>query len=59
MVKKLLKDNKTLYVWEACDFAYQEEEWAQKCQQWCEKYSTCNIEITQHGAPLEDSDTGA
>jgi hypothetical protein len=53
MAKELRKDDSTLYVCEACGFAYKEKEWAEKCQQWCEQHQSCNLEITQHGIPLE------
>ncbi len=53
MVKELRKDNVTLYICEACDLAYEQKEWAQKCQQWCEQYQSCNLGITRHAVPLE------
>ncbi len=53
MVKVSHKDDNTLYLCEACGFAYKEKEWAEKCQQWCEQYQSCNLEITQHAVPLE------
>ena len=53
MVKELRKDNKTLYVCEECGFAYKQKEWTEKCQQWCQEHQSCNLEITQHGAPSE------
>ena len=53
MVKELHKDDRTLYVCEACGFAYEQKEWAQKCQAWCQEYNSCNLEITQHALPVE------
>lgn len=53
MVKEIKKDGKTLYVCEECGFAYEEKEWAQKCQQWCGQNNSCNLEITQHATPLK------
>ena len=53
MVKELLKNKSVLYICEACGFAYREKELAEKCQQWCEQYHSCNLEITQHAIPLE------
>jgi rubrerythrin len=53
MVKEVHKDNKTLYICEECGFAYEQKEWAEKCQQWCGQHQSCNLEITQHGVPLE------
>lgn len=31
-----------------CRFIYKEKEWAEKCEAWCKKYNSCNIEITRH-----------
>ena len=53
MVKETEKNGGTLYICEECGFAYKEKEWAEKCQQWCKQHQSCNLEITEHGAPLE------
>lgn len=53
MVREIKKNSKTLYICEECDFAYEQKEWAEKCQQWDEEHHTCNLEIIQHGAPLK------
>ena len=52
-VKETQRDGRTLYVCEECGFVYQEREWAEKCQDWCREHQSCNLEITQHGEPLE------
>lgn len=48
MVKEKTKDNKIVHICEECDFAYGDKEWAEKCEAWCKKYHSCNIEITKH-----------
>ncbi len=48
MVKKIKKKKDILYQCEACSFLYQEKDWAEKCEEWCNTYKSCNIEITQH-----------
>lgn len=53
MVKEVRKNDKTLYACEECGFAYEQEEWAQKCQEWCSEHQSCNLEITEHSVPLE------
>lgn len=53
MVKETVKNGNTLYVCEECGMAYQEKEWAEKCQAWCSENNTCHIEITAHAVPLE------
>lgn len=30
-----------------CGFEYREKEWAEKCEVWCKKYKSCNLEITK------------
>jgi len=54
MVKELLRDGKTFFVCEACGTIYQEKVWAEKCQEWCEKYKSCNLEIVEHAVAFED-----
>ena len=51
--RKVRKEKKTLYVCEECGFAYEQKKWAEKCQRWCHKHQSCNLEIMQHGVPLE------
>jgi len=53
MVKEIKKNGKALYICEQCGLAYEQKEWAEKCQQWCEQHQSCNLEITHHGFPLE------
>lgn len=37
-----------LYKCPECGFLYREEQWAKKCEDWCKKYKSCNLEITAH-----------
>ncbi len=37
-----------LYKCLECGLLYKEEKWAKKCKAWCEKYKSCNLEITKH-----------
>ena len=39
---------KEIYVCEACSFAYKEKELAEKCEEFCKKHNSCNIEITKY-----------
>ena len=55
MVKELRKDDRILYVCEACGFAYKQKEWAEKCQEWCQEHNSCNLEITQYAVPTEEN----
>jgi len=31
-----------------CGLKYKERKWAKKCEEWCRKYKSCNLEITKH-----------
>ena len=48
MVKEIQKEDKKLYQCEECGFRYEEKEWAEKCESWCKKYKSCNLEITKY-----------
>jgi len=48
MVKEILKNNKKVYQCEECKFIYKEKKWAEKCQKWCKKNHSCNIEIIKN-----------
>lgn len=55
MVKETKQNAKTLYLCDVCGLAYEEKEWAVKCQNWCETHEgSCNIEYIQHSVPLEE-----
>lgn len=33
---------------DVCKLWYKELEWAEKCEAWCRKTNSCNLEITKH-----------
>ncbi|KKL94077.1 hypothetical protein LCGC14_1868260 [marine sediment metagenome] len=41
-------EEKTYYTCEACGLKYEEREWRDKCQEWCERTHSCNLEIIEH-----------
>ncbi|MEK7657970.1 MAG: hypothetical protein AAB366_02145 [Patescibacteria group bacterium] len=49
-VEKIIDSDKSkkLYQCSECGFHYAEMEWAEKCEAWCRKHKSCNIEITAH-----------
>ncbi len=53
MVKEEIKNNKNYFICEECDFAYEVEKWAKKCEGWCKEHHSCNIEITKHAVQTE------
>lgn len=50
--EKEIKDDKKYFVCEICGFSYEENEWAQRCQNWCEEHNSCNMEITKRSVQL-------
>ena len=44
MVKKI----NDFWICEECKLRYNEKSWAEKCEVWCKKYKSCNLEITKH-----------
>lgn len=58
MVRKIFNQNKKeLYKCEACGYHYDEKDWAEKCELWCNEHKTCNIEIIGHGYPPDLSNS--
>jgi hypothetical protein len=53
MVKEEIKENKKYFICDECGFAYKEKDLAQKCEDWCNKYHSCNVEITKNAVTLE------
>lgn len=43
-----IKEKTELYQCFECGLKYQEKEWAEKCESWCKKYKSCNLEIIKH-----------
>ena len=52
MVKEITKDGKRYFICEACNMAYNDKELAQKCEDFCNKYHSCSLEITKHTVEL-------
>ena len=44
----MVKEKDNFYVCEECGFAYEDRDWAEKCEAWCREKHSCNIEITKH-----------
>lgn len=53
MVKKIKKKGKKLYQCEECGLFYQEKKLAKKCQKWCSKHQSCNLEIIKDAVKVE------
>ena len=52
MVKEIEKNSKKYFICELCNMAYNSKELAQKCEDWCRKYKSCNLEIIKHAIEL-------
>ena len=37
----------TIYKCVICEMSFEEKEWRDKCQDWCEYHHSCNAEITK------------
>ncbi|MEM2918685.1 MAG: hypothetical protein QXY62_04220 [Candidatus Altiarchaeota archaeon] len=44
MVKKV----NGLWQCEECKLFYKEKNFAKKCEEWCKKHNSCNLEIIKH-----------
>lgn len=53
MVKETILEKHRLYQCEDCKLSYLDKYYAKKCEEWCKKNKTCNIEITKHAANKE------
>ena len=53
MVKEITKNDKTYYQCEACEMYYESEEIAKRCEDFCNKYKSCSIEITKHAVQID------
>ena len=48
MVKEEIKNNKKYFQCEACGFYYEEQGWAEKCEEFCNTNKSCSLEITKN-----------
>lgn len=47
------KDEMVYFECEECKLLYKEKMWAEKCEAWCTKNKSCNLEITKHSVKDE------
>ena len=48
MVRPITNNKKLYYKCEECDFDYAEKRLAKKCEDWCRKHKSCNLEIIKY-----------
>lgn len=46
------RKNLKFYKCSECGLVYKEKRWAKKCEAWCRKYKSCNLEIIQHSIKI-------
>ena len=44
----MVKESEKKFLCEECGMVYLEKDMAQKCEDWCKKYKSCNLEIIKH-----------
>lgn len=47
-IKMVRKIKNKYYQCSECKLLYKEKEWAEKCEVWCKKHKSCNLEIIKH-----------
>lgn len=45
MVREAKINNEKVHLCEQCAMFYKEKKMAKKCEDWCKKHSSCNLEI--------------
>lgn len=53
MVREIDKRKKKYFQCESCNFYYLNSEIAKKCEDFCNKHKSCNIEITKHAVKFK------
>jgi hypothetical protein len=54
MVKEVEHKGKKYFMCEACDMYYLDSATAQKCEDFCNKFKSCDLEIMKHAVNLKD-----
>lgn len=57
MVRTISKNDKNLYQCEACGFHYLDEGIAKKCEEWCKRTNSCNLEIIKDAVENKEPST--
>lgn len=48
MAKEIKKENNKYYQCSECKLYYLDKSWAKKCEAWCPKHNSCNLDIIKH-----------
>lgn len=52
MVEETNLEGKIVYKCMKCGWLYRKRELAEKCQAWCKKHKSCNLEIAKYAIKL-------
>ncbi len=52
MAREVIKNERKYYQCEECLLFYTDIETAEKCQKWCSKHKSCNLEIIKASVSL-------
>lgn len=55
MVDIIQQGENTLYQCPECELRYKEREIAEKCEAWCKKNKSCNLDIIKHAVPKNET----
>lgn len=50
----MTKQNKITYKCKECRMIYKNKSLAEKCEAWCKKYKSCNINIIKHSVKMKN-----
>lgn len=53
MIKGIIKETGNYYQCKECKLVYKDKNWAEKCEEWCKKNRSCNLEITKHATNIK------
>ncbi len=53
MVKQISHKKKKYFQCDICKFYYKTKALAQECENFCNKYNSCSLEITKHAVKLK------
>ena len=48
MVRERSENGERFYVCEECSLRYRDKETAERCEAWCRKHGSCNLEIIKY-----------
>lgn len=52
MAREVRKGGKAYYQCGNCKFVYNEKQFAEKCQKWCNAHGSCNFSIARHAVKI-------